>query len=389
MRPLHNETFKKCGPPRVLHLISSGGFLGAESVVLELAKEAATAGYWQTVGIFENQHNPHLELAEAAVARGLNVQVFPCRGRFDPRTISEVRKFIHNKRPNLVHSHGYKSNFYALIGNRGTIPWVVTNHLWKRTTRSLKLYACLDSFLIKYASKIIAVSDEIASEMSALGIPSNKLVVIDNGVQLNRFSGDKRNDALRQSFGIDEGCRIIATVASLTEEKGHSHLIQAAHSVISSFPKTRFLFIGDGPKRHQLEKKVSELGLEQKIIFAGSRQDVPQILSMTDLFVLPSLKEGLPMALLEALAASLPVVATNVGAIPKVIEDGHSGVLVQPGDAKELAKAIMDLLANPQKANRLAKNAHRKVKQQFSSERMAEKYIDVYQDVLGIRRAAG
>jgi len=372
----------KSKEPRVLHLISSSGFLGAENVVLELAKESAAAGCLVNIGVFENKRNPHLELAEAAETLGLKVQIFPCRGRFDVHTIASIRNFIHEKKPNLIHSHGYKGNFYALSVTKGKMPWVVTNHLWKRTTLNLKLYAYLDSFLIKYANRIIAVSDEIASEMLKRGISPKKITVIDNGIDLQRFSGQRSKDSLRRSFGFNEMSKVVGTVASLTEEKGHFYLLEAAKDIVSSFPEVRFLIVGDGRERCRLEEKVAKLNLAGKVIFVGSRKDVPEILSILDIFVLPSLKEGLPMALLEAMASRVPVVATRVGAVPKVVVHKETGLLVEPGNSEALSTAISELLTKREEATHLGLQGYFKVQNEFSAQTMSARYFDVYQQVL-------
>jgi glycosyltransferase involved in cell wall biosynthesis len=368
--------------PRVLHLISSSGFLGAENVVLELAKETTKAGFWVTIGILENRNNIHMELAERAKGEGLKVQIFPCRGRFDRGTISSIRSFINEEKPNLFHSHGYKSNFYSLFANRGKLPWIVTNHLWKRTTYALKVYAYIDSLLMRKADKVIAVSEEIADEMTKKGIPSTKILVIDNGIDLQKFENKTRNNDLRKSFGLNGNHKIIGTIASLTEEKGHRYLIEAAKHVIDKCPECRFLIVGDGGQRHFLEKTVAGLGLTEKVIFTGSRKDVPDILSMLDLFVLPSLKEGLPMALLEAMASKVPVIATSVGAIPKVIVNNKTGILVDPGNANVLSTAILALLHNGQTAYRLASTGFQKVKTEYSAQMMSSRYVNLYRNIL-------
>jgi len=368
--------------PRILHLISSSGFLGAENVVLELAKESAAMGHWATIGLLENLNKLHLELAEVASAYGLTVEIFSCRGRFDPRTMFKIRDFIRTNRPNLLHSHGYKGNFYGLIASRCKVPWLVTNHNWLRTTRSLKIYARLDSFLIRFADKVVAVSDEIGAELLAAGVPARKLEVIDNGIDLTRFSCRKTNGALKQSFGFAKNSKVIGTVGRLSEEKGHIHLLHAAHATISSFPQARFLIVGEGNQRTKLQQQTIDLGLADKVIFTGTRKDIPDLMSILDLFVLPSLKEGMPMVLLEALAARLPVIASAVGAIPKILTHGQTGFLVHPADPGELTEAIVTLLLNEELARSIANAGHKKVNADFSAQTMAIKYHERYRELL-------
>lgn len=367
--------------PRVLHLISSSGFLGAENVVLELAKESVKAGYWVTIGIIENRNNLHMELLDRSMEEGIKVHIFPCGGRFDWRTISSIRSFIDEEKPNILHSHGYKSNFYALTANKGKFSWVVTNHLWKKTTFALKVYAYLDSLLIRRADRVIAVSEEIVDEMQRRGILSQKILVIDNGVDIERFVLN-RNEEMRKSFGFNGNSKVIGTIASLTPEKGHIYLLRAIRQVIEKCPECRFLIVGDGGQRQFLEEKSADLGLTGKVLFTGSRKDVPEILSMLDIFVLPSLKEGLPMALLEAMAAAVPVIATKVGAVLKVVMHGETGLLVEKGDVNGLGEAIAQILSDHKMSERLRMKGYEKVMSEFSSDIMTSKYLDIYRKLL-------
>jgi glycosyltransferase involved in cell wall biosynthesis len=368
--------------PRVLHLISSSGFLGAENVVLELSKEMTKAGFWVTIGILENKNNLHMELAERARAEGIEVQIFPCKGRFDTKTISSIRSFINSEQPNIMHSHGYKSNFYAWRALSGlNIPWIVTNH-GKRFGMKLSIYNWLNIFFMGRADKVIAVSKDIADEMMKKAIPSAKILVIDNGIDLQKFEHKTSNNDLRKSLGLNGNHKFIGTVASLTEEKGHVYLIEGARQVIDKYAECCFLIVGEGNQRHFLEEKISAFGLKGKMIFTGSRKDVPQILPMLDAFILPSLKEGLPMALLEAMAVKVPVIATKVGAIPNVIEDGINGILIPPKNSDAIADAINRMLSNRYSAKEMANRGFEKVRDHYSADIMARKYLAIYKDLL-------
>jgi glycosyltransferase involved in cell wall biosynthesis len=367
--------------PRVLHLISSSAFLGAESVVLELAKAGIAADHGVIVVSIQNSSNPHRELADAAEAKGIRSYSIPCRGRFDRDLIYRLKEIIRSEHINLIHSHGYKSNFYAWSVARTALPWVVTNHLWKRTTFLLRMYAWLDGFIIRRADRIVAVSDAITAEMISMGIVGGKITVIDNGVDSERFGHRDSRSEIRNNFGFTSDMVVIGTVASLTAEKGHRYLLEAAYDLVSIFPDVRFLFVGEGNQRSFLEQKANELGLRDKIVFAGSRYDIPEILSSLDMFVLPSLNEGLPMALLEAMASAIPVIASKVGAIPRVLEDGKTGLLVDPADPKMLADAISSLLSEPDRRREFASQGFAKVKRDFSADAMATRYFDLYESI--------
>jgi glycosyltransferase involved in cell wall biosynthesis len=360
---------------KVLHLISSLGFFGAENVVLEIAKYA---GYRCIVGVFENSSNPHLELAEEAKKLNLSVATFTCNSKLDPKTILHLRNYLKHERIQILHTHNYKSNIYGLSASLGLkLPVVTTCHTWFGKTLKMKVYFWLDKFLLDRYDKVIAVSEPIREEVLSKGVSPEKVVTISNGIDLNKFSGDHRVDRLRKEFGIDKHDRVIGTVGRLTEQKGHVYLLKALKSVVRNYPKTKCLIVGDGPlKPHLMQRSESS-----NIIFTGLRDDMPQIYSLLDIFVLPSIEEGLPMVLLEAMASKNPVVATNVGDIPKVLTE-ETGCLIAAGKEKQLADAILFLLANDEKAKQMGVNGRGRIEKFFSSQKMAEKYGDVYSTLL-------
>ncbi len=272
---------------------------------------------------------------------------------------------------------------------------VTTCHNWLGQGSKMKFYARLDKFFLNRFDEVIAVSDSVKQEILRNNISPEKVSTIYNGIDIDRFNNQEKACSIRREFGINESCKVIGSVARLSKEKGHVCLLQSAEKILQKYPDVVFLIVGDGPLRQHLEIKSSEFAKRMHakgdsskapLIFARVRSDMPTIYSLMDIFALPSLTEGLPIALLEAMASQRPVVATEVGAVPKVIKHGRSGLLVQPSDVQALAKSIIELLENPQKGQYLAKNAHEVVKKRFSSQGMAEKYKQVYRKVLGETR---
>ncbi len=176
--------------------------------------------------------------------------------------------------------------------------------------------------------------------------------------------------------------RVVGVIGSLSKEKGHIYLLKSFKEVVEKFPNLKLLIVGDGYLGEDLKNKVREWSIEDHVIFTGTRKDIPQILSLIDVFVLPSLKEGLPMALLEAMASKKPIIATHVGAVPKVIENNESGILIKPKDITGFKNALIDLLKNKDKAELLATNAYKTVASKFSSKIMAQKYINLYKEIV-------
>lgn len=369
-------------PLRILHLISSAGFLGAENVVLELATQFREAGLHVTIAVLVTGRTPNGDLAEAARKREIPATVLPCAERLDTTVIGTIREMILSERIDVLHSHNYKSNFYAWRALRGERhAWVITNH-GRRAGLRLMLYNLADAYVARHADRVVAVSDRIARKLRFAGVRRDSIRVIDNGIDTKRFTGIALAPELRESLGIPSDARVVGTIGSLTREKGHIHLIRAVSRVLERFPSAYFLIIGDGPERDALADEAGKLGIRHRVIFAGSRTDIPDLLRAIDVFAFPSLLEGLPMALLEAQAAGVPTVATAVGAIPRVIVDGVTGLLVPPGNPATIADSISRLLENPDAARAMAAAGVERVRDTFSADVMARKYLDLYREIL-------
>lgn len=368
---------------KVLHLISSSGYFGADNMLIELARGTKGSAVSPLVGVFRNVHNPHVETGEVARDHDIPVEVFPCGGKVDLGTILKIRRFLRSQGVDIVHTHGYKSNLYALGSTVGTrVGRIATCHNWLGDDVKMKSYARLDKFFLKRFDRVVAVSDTIREELDSADIPSHKIVTIYNGIDLNRFRPRPDTEEARKGLGIRDGSRVIGTVGRLSEEKGHTHLLRAARDPVLEGQNLVFLIVGDGPLRARLEEEAGGKGQgSPDIVFTGTRKDVDKLYGMMDVFVLPSLTEGLPMALLEAIAAKRPVIATKVGGVPKVIEEGSSGRLVPPADAKALAMAIRDLLVDPEEGRRMAEKAYETVKETFSADTMTRRYLDTYEEM--------
>jgi glycosyltransferase involved in cell wall biosynthesis len=217
------------------------------------------------------------------------------------------------------------------------------------------------------------------------GIRPNKLITIQNGINVERFSislSPEAEQSLRQALGVEPDSLIILTVARLHPQKGHKYLIEAIPHILRDFPQARFLFVGEGELHEELTRQVKKANLSEYVHFLGVRQDVPQLLAISDLFVLPSLWEGLPNSVLEAMAAGVPVIATNVDGTPEIINDGDVGILVQPADPSELEQAICRLLKDKPLRVSIAKSARERVERKFSRDANTTAFIGLYQRLL-------
>jgi len=368
---------------RILHLISSNGLLGAERVVVELSKGLSLFdNCYPIVGVLRNSRNPHTEVVEEAKSDNLGTVIFRCRGKLDPKTIIQIKKFLREDKIDVLHCHGYKSNFYGLLGSRNLIPAVTTNHNWLTSHWKLKLYCLFDSLWIRRFERIVAVSEEIKRDMMKYRVPEEKIEVIDNGIDIKRFNRQIPIENLIRGFSIGENVTVVGTIGSLIPEKGHIFLLKAAKELLNVRKDFKFLFVGDGPLRKTLENEARNLGIERDVIFTGQRSDIPELLSMMDIFVLPSVKEGLPMVVLEAMASKKPIIATRVGAMEKIITDNESGILIKACDIKGLKDSILGLTTDRTKGVQLSQMAFDRVKNEFSSKVMAERYMALYEELI-------
>ena len=210
-------------------------------------------------------------------------------------------------------------------------------------------------------------------------------MTIYNGVDVERFNislSPSEERTLRHEIGVTESTPIVSCVARLYPVKGHKYLIDAISTVVDRMPAVHFLFIGDGPLRDSLEVQINEAGLSEVVHLLGARSDVPQLLAISELHVLASLWEGLPNALLEAMAARLPVVSTDVGGCSEVVVNGKTGILVPPSNAASLANAILTLLEDNALAKQLGNAGQLRVREHFSWSQNLEGYVKLYSGLL-------
>ncbi len=367
---------------RILHLVSSGGLFGAERVILNLAARTKDAVCY--VGALHNVHNSHLEVIDEAKNLGLPTAVFESHGQLDFGTVFKIKRFLRDADIDIIHTHNYKSDILGFWASRfAGKKWVGTNHLWHSTDGKLKFYETLDAFFLKFADKVTAVSQEIKDDLLRKGFKNEKVAVIDNGIHIEKFQNDRNAGQLKRAlFHLNEDSFVVAIVGRLAQEKGHDIFLKAAKTIVEKYPHVKFLIIGDGPLRGPLETMAVQLGLSRNVIFAGIRNDMPRVYAMCDLMVNASSIEGLPMAILEAMAARVPMIATRVGAIPKVIHDQKNGISLEPGDAGALARAMAELIEDAQKRERFAEAAYKDVCERFSDGRMAQRYREIYEEVL-------
>lgn len=376
---------------------------GAEQVVCDLARSVDPSRF-EAVTLCISGKGPlqaQLEAAGLEVVQwqfGRNpITRFPRWLSDHTRLFRQVAALVRERRVAIVQTQllGPRHALVALAARWGGAPVVVWNFRNERFLRGgwfglkPKVWAAVFRLGSALVDHIVAVSEETrAGLIRQAGIAPSKITVINNGIDSRRMSVAADPRAIRVELGFGPEARLILTVATLKRQKGHEVLLRAAPRVVARCPGARFLIAGDGVLRAELEALARNLGLGAHVRFLGTRRDVPALLAASDLFVLPSLWEGLPNALLEAMAAGRPIVATAVSGVGEVMEDGVEGRVVPPGDPSALAEAIEDLLGDPRRAAAMASAARERALSEHGFERVARGYQELFERLIA-RRTGG
>lgn len=365
-------------PRTVLHLSGALGFFGAEQVIATLARHADRLQWHPVVACLLDPRCEESDMLRAVRSCGIETAEFHLRGRYDPQGIRELHAFLSQRRVSVLHCHGYKSDGYGLLAACGLpIARICTVHGWTSQTLALRVYEAADKWVfLRGYHRLIAVSGPIKRELLRCGYPASKIAVVPNGVDLSRFPlRQVRSDG---PLPIPFDREIIGSVGRLSGEKGQAYLLLAAVRILRERPRAILVLVGEGRAESALRAQAAGLGIADRVLFVGLRRDVPQLLPQFDVFVLPSLREGLPMAALEAMAVGVPVVATAVGDVPRLVTAGETGFLVPPADPDALAVAILRTLADPQSSGRRACAARALVERDYSAHAMAARTEAVY-----------
>jgi glycosyltransferase involved in cell wall biosynthesis len=320
---------------------------------------------------------------------GVNVTVLD-EARADALTlIRRLTEVLREQRIDVVHTHKYKDAVLgAIAARRARVPHLVrTMHGmpepmvgWNRI-KSYVYHALDRAVLRRSADVIIAVSRRMAEELRESGFRPTMVTCIHNGVDVRQVRATRSRDEVRRELGIDRDVLLIGTAGRLSPVKGQAGLLRAGARILQSGRPVELLIVGDGPLGSQLLSTAVELGIDDACHFIGPRSDVFDLIAAMDIFVLPSLNEGIPMALLEAMTLGTPVVAASVGGIPEVIQHRINGLLVPAGDDGGLADACLELAAKPQWARTLAAQASRTIADGFSHARNGEALLYAYRGI--------
>lgn len=366
--------------PHVFHLIDGLTFGGAETLLRDLAAGLETRGYRVTVGY--STPGPFVqELAD----KGLTLKCIPRLAMIDPVFLFRIVRLMRSDPPQIVHTHLFKSDFHGRLAARlAGVPVVVStlhnNDSWAKNWLLGHLYGAT----AQYVDRLIAVSPEVQEyHLDNTGIPENKVMVIENGVNVAAFSGyEDAAKVVRAEFGITPAAPLFGIIGRLKPQKDLPTFLLAAVEILHQQPDARFLVVGDGPLREELEAQAKELGLFPALIFTGMRKDISAIMTALDVLVLSSLWEGLPIILLEAMAAARPVVSTAVDGVRSVVIPDESAILVDTGSSSALAQACVRLARDPALRLKMGRVGLKRVSEFYSLDVMIDRISALYNQLL-------
>lgn len=364
---------------KILYLIESDDPGGAENVVLDLV-EYFKHKYPIIIGCLRRGW-----IYDQLVGKGFSPKVLPTNsGPVDLKLLYHLVQLIKKEKIDLIHSHLFDINFYSSIAAKITaVPHICTEHGDIHHPSKISKKNLVKARILTLCSqKIIFVSKYTkASFMKISKISEGKSAVIYNGIELHNFHSCIDVKKKRVELGLRQEERVVGNVGSLYPVKGQIYLLKAAKIVLQKFPNVKFIFVGRGDLEHKLKEEAKNLNITDHVLFLGFREDIHELLKVMDVFVLPSLSEGLPLSLIEAMACSLPNIASNVGGISEVIDDGLNGFIIPPADPEKLADRITYLLKNTQSASKIGKRALQKVKANFDLQTMINNYSRIYNEI--------
>jgi glycosyltransferase involved in cell wall biosynthesis len=367
-------------PIKILHIMTRLPVGGVENQLLSILRNYDKSKLSPLVCSLSDKG----QIGEEIERDGIEVVCLNKLGhKFNWSIVKDICSLIKERNIKAVRTHQYHANLYGrLAAHRAGVPCVVAS-IHNTYTRDKKFHRRLiNRFLARFTDRIVAVSGKVRDDILMYDhIPSDKVEVIHNGVDIDIFS-NKDGKVKKSEFGIQEDAVVIGTVGRLAEAKGQRYLLEALAVLKDRFPMVRLLIAGDGPLRKDLEGYAETLGIKQNVLFLGIRRDIPALLSVMDIFVLPSLWEGLPNALLEAMAGSRPIIATDIPSFREIIDSKDVGILIPPGDSAALAEALRVLLEDRNKREAMGRNAKQRCSLLFDIKAVVSAYTGLFENIL-------
>jgi len=365
----------------VLQFLTIFGIGGTERQVLNLVQGLDTSRFGVEVACLKRWGAllPEME------ATGVPITEYKTTSLYNHVAVWNQMKFLRHLRKRsiqIVHTYGFYSNVFAIPPARLAGAAAVVASIRDTGEHQTPMQRRIEKLFCRMADCVVTNAEAVRKRLTNEGYDAEKIVVIHNGIELTRYAKKPAELGLHRELGVPSGTPLVAVFARLNELKGIEYFLRAVAGLIDRFRNVRFLIVGDGASRPELEKFSEHLGLNKHVVFLGFRLDVPTLLSEISVSVLPTLSEGLSNSLLEAMAAGVPVVATRVGGNPEVVQGGITGLLVPPRDAEALGQAIGQLLEQPSLGTKFGLAGRERVIKQFALERMTQATERLYEGLM-------
>jgi len=367
----------------ILLYIETSGPGGAETVLLDIARNVDRNQFNPIVVIHKSKWL-HKQLLE----HNIDTKIITSNRAWDLSFLVKLVKYSRQFKIDLIHSHLFGANLYScLAGLILKIPVITTFHNELFLAGGSERYISLKNLLIrKLSSKMVFVADYMKRDyLNTAKYSPKKMLTIYNGIDLDKLNTDADISDFRKELGLQDNDLLVGHVANLRPPKGHRYLIETAGKVCKIFPKIKFLLIGeegDGKIKREIEELIAELGLNENIKLLGFREDVHRLLHLIDIFVLSSISEGLPLSVVEAMAASKPIVATDVGGLSEIVVNDRNGYLVKAKNPSALAEKISVLIKNKELRIDMGKAGRKIVEEKFSLKTMIDNYQNLYEKLI-------
>lgn len=364
----------------VMHIRDSSGLYGAERVLLALARQLDPARFKFLLVCLQDRQGSARPLIEKARGMGIQVEVIPVRSAFDPAAVFGVRKLLKRYAIHLIHTHDFKATLFGMLASvRLGIKRVATLHGSVKDSLKMRLSLWLEEQIIRHSFDMaIVVAEELQRQLLSEGFRPGMLRLIRNGIDLSSFASGSPGSSKAMKSEPEQGNKVFGVVGRLVPDKGHKYFLNALSRMKPQYPTMKAVIVGNGSFKEEIEREIARLGLEHQVLLHGVRSDMAELYRQMHCLVIPSLREGLPYVLLEALASKVPVIASAVGDIPKLIRHAETGYLVPPANSVELQKYMTLVLKEPDTARRLADKGYQVVLEGYSSNRMVQETQAVY-----------
>jgi glycosyltransferase involved in cell wall biosynthesis len=377
-----------------LTLIENATVTGPARNVIEYGKMMARAegdlpAVEVTIVTYQRGPEPSA-LAVAARNAGLVVATVAERRRWDTKVFAQLKQVIAAINPDILETRNVKSHFLVrLLGLQRKYPWVAWNHGYTETSALDRVYTRLDRWSLRGAYRVVTVCQPFADTITGFGVNRDRISTLHNAVKPFLSPSPEEVERVRRELEIQDHEAVILSVGRLSYEKGHADLIRAA-ARLAGMPGTspfRVVIVGDGPEREALTKLAMQVGLNKSVTLAGFQRNTGPYYALATVVAVPSHSEGSPNVVLEAMAAGLPIVANRVGGIPEILEDGVTGLMVEPRNPEAMAKTIFQLLSNADLRSRLGSAARAQAQAAHTPEAYRRALVEFYRETMRSRAA--